>query len=562
MGNWLPTRQQLFAWAENLPTLLKSEEAKKRMFDLRLLKRGLLTLGAIGFLLLAINPLAINTAQADDATFTIKGYRVDGPANFSEQQLAKIFAPYVGEGQNFESLRAAQQALTAAYLESGFGMVNTSLPPQESKDGYITITVKPLSVGKIILKGNDYHDEFNILNAMPALQSGQTMNPSMLARQLRLNNENPSKQASVVLTAAQDDQIDAEVTIADQHPWKAFATYDNTGTDQTGRSRVSVGFQNSNLFDRDQVLTAQYTSSPNNYNTVSIWGLGYQIPIYAWAHDINFYAAYSDVDSGTLNNLLNISSKGYVYGVRYQLNFANRGLYKDKLAFGLEYRDLQPSETFFGSELAFPLDLHPFTLSYTGSYTDPGKLDANFYLAALHNIPGGSIGQQQDFTLNRLGATAEYKILRAGGTLIKVLPAGWYARLQVSGQYTNDLLVNAEQFGIGGEDSIRGFEEREVSNDKGLQLQAELYTLDWYADMPSSKLSARGVAFFDAGRVWRNDPLPGEQQGENISSAGLGVRLGFGNHASLKLDYAHVLAGTSVTKVGSDKLHVLLVLSY
>src|SRR5665647_1565972 len=153
---------------------------KKWTFDWRLLKRGLLIVGATGFLLLAISPLAISAAQADDATFAVKGYHVDGPANFSEQQLARILAPYVGEGQNFESLHAAQQALTAAYLESGFGMVKTSLPPQESKDGYITITVKPVSVGKIILKGNDYHDEFNILNAMPALQSGQTMNPSLL----------------------------------------------------------------------------------------------------------------------------------------------------------------------------------------------------------------------------------------------------------------------------------------------------------------------------------------------------------------------------------------------
>lgn len=514
----------------------------------------------MGFLLLST--LAMHIAQAADTTFFIKGYRIDGPANFNEQQLAQIFAPYIGEGKNFESLRAAQQALAEAYAKAGYGMIKTSLPPQESKDGYITITVKPIKVGEIILKGNEYHDEFNILNAMPALESGETINPSMLARQLRLSNENPSKQATVVLATADDDKVNAEVTIADKRPWKAFATYDNTGTHQTGPSRVSVGYQNSNMFDRDQVLTAQYTTSPNDYGGVRIWGLGYQIPIYSWAHDINVYAAYSDVSSGTINNLLNVSAKGYTYGVRYQLNFANRGFYKDKLAFGLEYRQVLPSVTFSGIQLASEVDLHPFTLSYTGSYTDPGKLDGNFYLAGVANISGGTHGQQSDFAASRFKSNADYKILRGGGSLTKVLPAGWYAKLSASGQYTDDLLVNAEQFGIGGADSVRGFEERQVSDDKGLQASAELYTQDWFINHPMYGLSGRGIAFFDAGKVWRNNPLPRESGSENISSAGLGVRLGFGDNAFLKLDYAHVLDGTHATKAGTEELHALLVFVY
>lgn len=501
-------------------------------------------------------------AMAEDATFEVKGYRVDGPAYFSEQQLAKIFAPYTGEGRSFETLRAAQQALTAAYLEAGFGMVKASLPPQESRDGYITINVKPILLRYTTLTGNSFHDEFNILNALPALQSGEVVRPDMMARQLRLNNENPSKQDSVVLSAVEDNQVDAEITVADKKPWKAFVTYDNTGTPETGPSRISFGYQHSNLFDRDQVLTAQYTTSPNDYGGVRIWGLGYQIPIYSLAHDINIYAAYSDVSSGTISNLLNVSGKGYTFGARYQINFANRGYYKDKLAFGLEYRTVQPSLTFSGVQLANPVDLHPFTLTYSGSYTESGKLDANFYFSAVRNIPGGSHGNDEDFALNRFRSQADYSMLRAGGTLTEALPAGWYARYVASAQYSRDLLVPAEQFGIGGADSVRGFREREVTDDKGAQVSAELYTPDLNQNHPGSFLSLRGVAFFDAGKVWRNDPLPRERSSELISSAGLGLRMGMGQYASLKLDYAHVLDGAQITTSGSDFLHALLVLLY
>jgi hemolysin activation/secretion protein len=503
-----------------------------------------------------------NTGFAAD-TFEIKGYRVEGSTAFSEQQLGVILAPYTGEGKSFDTLREAQKVLTAAYANAGLGMVKITLPPQKSSDGVITLSVKQINVKDITVKGNNNHDEFNILNALPALQTGQTLNTSLLARQIRLSNENPSKQLGITLVPAEDDQINAEIAVTDKRPWKAFATYDNTGTHLTGPSRVSLGFQHTNLFDRDHVFTAQYTTSPNDYGGVHIWGLGYQIPVYSLAHDINFYMAYSDVNSGTLNNLLSVSGKGYIYGVRYQVNFANRGFYKDKLSYGLEYRTLQPSITFSGVQLASPVDLRPFALTYTGSYTEAGKIESNFYVSAVANIPGAEHGKDSDFAANRYKAQADYKLLRIGGSITKALEAGWLARAVVSGQYTEDLLVAAEQFGVGGADSVRGFQEREVIDDKGVQASVELYTPDFFANAESpTNITARGLVFFDAAKVWRNDPLPGEVANENIASYGVGLRVGLGQNLSLKLDYAHVVDGAFVTDEGTDRIHALLVLLY
>ena len=43
--------------------------------------------------------------------------------------------------------------------------------------------------------------------------------------------------------------------------------------------------------------------------------------------------------------------------------------------------------------------------------------------------------------------------------------------------YSPDLLISGEQFGLGGAHSIRGFEERELSADKGIQASLEIYAL-------------------------------------------------------------------------------------
>jgi hemolysin activation/secretion protein len=109
---------------------------------------------------------------------------------------------------------------------------------------------------------------------------------------------------------------------------------------------------------------------------------------------------------------------------------------------------------------------------------------------------------------------------------------------------------------------VRGFEEYEVRNDKGLQASAELYSQDFFANHQASGLSARAMVFYDAGKVWRNAPLPGEQSSEDIASVGLGMRIGIGQYASLKLDYAKVLDGANETQAGSEQLHALFVLVY
>ncbi len=439
-------------------------------------------------LVLVYFSFSVRISWAEGQGFTIQGYKVEGDSQFSEAEVNKLLAKYIGQAKTIEDMKAAQRALTAAYADKGYGIVKITLPPQESKDGYISLLVKQITISNVVVSGNQYHSDENIRHAVPALKEGSAVDPTMLARQLRQSNDNPSKQVTLTLLPAVDDQVDGEIVVADKSPLKLFPTYDNTGTHQTGPSRISVGLQHSNLFGLDHVLTAQYITSPNNYGGVRIWGLGYQLPIYNWAHDISFYAAYSDVNSGTINNLLSISGTGYIYGMRYQQNFANRGYYKDKLIYGLEYRQLRPSVTFFDVELAAPLDLHPASITYSGSYINPGKVDANFSLSAVSNISGGKYGSQQDFTANRFGSDADYKILKLSGAATKSLPRDWVARANFSAQYTEDLLVSAEQFGAGGADSVRGFLEREVRNDKGLQFSAELYTSDL--------LNAAGPAWF------------------------------------------------------------------
>jgi len=116
-----------------------------------------------------------------------------------------------------------------------------------------------------VVEGNKFFDEANIRSSLPSVQPGHSPNIRDIADNLRVANENPAKQTTVLLRGgAEEGQVDAVVRVTDERPSKYSVTFDNTGTAQTGIYRVGVGFQYGNVWNRDHVLSMQYVTSPAN----------------------------------------------------------------------------------------------------------------------------------------------------------------------------------------------------------------------------------------------------------------------------------------------------------
>jgi hemolysin activation/secretion protein len=186
--------------------------------------------------------------------------------------------------------------------------------------------------------------------------------------------------------------------------------------------------------------------------------------------------------------------------------------------------------------------VHPVSLTYSGSLRAPGS-DLNFYLSAAFNIPGGSDGQDEDFKQQgaRFGVgSANYKIYRAGANYVRVLKDDWQFRANFSAQFTNDALVAPEQFGIGGADSVRGFNERYASNDKGNRSTFELYSPDIAKSFGWADGRLRLLAFYDTGTLSRNFTQPNELHHASLDSGGIGFRLSYKTSLTLRMDVAHI----------------------
>src|SRR5262249_14147167 len=177
------------------------------------------------------------------------------------------------------------------------------------------------------------------------------------------------------------------------------AYVDNTGTPNTGNYRLGVGYQHANVFNRDQVLNLQAITSPNHVSDVKIFGAGYRIPIYTWGGVVDVLAGYSNVNSGTVQGLLNGSGSGNVFGLRYTQLLGRWENYEHRASIGLDYRAYKNDVTFAdtGSPLVPNITVHPGTLAYLGRFSRSGRTSRSTS-RTLTTYPAGATASRRTST--------------------------------------------------------------------------------------------------------------------------------------------------------------------
>jgi hemolysin activation/secretion protein len=510
-------------------------------------------------------PAFSQQAPVSSPKFDIVRFVLSGNTLLPAQEVERVVAPFTGQQKDFGDIQGALEALEHAYRDHGYGTVQVVLPEQDITKGVVQFRIVQPRIGKVTIEGNKHFDNANVRRSLPAVREGETPNSSDVARNLQMLAEHPVKQTNVVLrSGAAEGEIDVNVKVTDDKPWRMIFSLDNTGTSETGYWRAGIGYQQTNLFNRDHTLTAQYVTSPTNASDVNIYALGYRVPYYRLNSSFDLIAGYSDVNSGVVQDLFSVSGSGTIFGARWNYYLPKWGQLEQKLITGIDYRAFQNQVILSGTGQGLVPDvtIHPASLTY-GGVLRMAASELNFYAGISANIPGGNDGQDADFAAARAGASADYAIIRYGASYVRAFRNEWQARAALSGQYTSDALVPGEQFGLGGPDTVRGYLLREVTNDRGYAAQLELYTpnVSPMINLPDA-YRARLLAFYDFGSVKRNDALPGEEEGKFIASAGVGLRMTYSKSVSLRMDVAQILKAAGTRHTNDQRVNAALTIVF
>jgi len=496
-------------------------------------------------------PASVPDVQAPlELRFDISRYQIEGNTILPAEAADAAVAPFAGKQRDFGDVQRALEALEAVYRARGYSAVQVFLPEQDLEKGTVILRVLEARIRKLQIEGNKFFDEANIRASLPSLAEGKTPNALDVAKNLRIVNESPAKQTNVTLRAGENDgEIDAIVDVTDENPKKWFITLDDTGNKQSGVNRIGFGFQNSNIGGRDHALTLQYVTSLQRPKTMGIYSLGYHMPLYGRAASMDFIVGYSDVDVGatqTPTGELKFSGRGGVLGMRYNQQLDRIGTYDHRLIFAIDHRNYRNTCSFgiFGAAgcgaAAVSFSLTPVWLTYTGTFNQP-RGQFGFHATAVTNLPGGTKGNQDAIGAARFGANARYWVYRGGLSYAQALEDDWQVRARVDAQYTNQVLVAPEHFGIGGMNSVRGFVERQHADDRGYSASVEAYGPELAEKIGWANWNIRVLGFLDVGRTRRVDALASEVVHNGIASWGFGFRISQQKSFFLRADLAQIL---------------------
>ncbi len=486
-------------------------------------------------------PLYPSTATAQEAPvirFTVTEFKVTGDNPLATEEAQQALRKFLGDHVGLDGLLAAADTLEKSLSDKGFSFHRVNLPPQALKSGVIRLEIIEFRIGKVLLKGNELFSDKNILASVPVLKEGGAPNTRRLSRAMALANEHPAKDIRIVLKESEEAAaIDAHLEVKEKDPRRFFLAANNTGTRETGRARISLGFQHSNLFDRDHVLTLSYTTSPENPDRVKQYGLNYHIPLYEYAGSLRLFASKSSVDSGTLEQVTDVAGKGTVLGARYTHNFLKLGKYRHKVILGLDDKYFDNDVTSGGAVLLDDVRSRPLSIQYEGEYPwQRGKL--GFYAAHIRNLGGGKDNTDNAYALQPRDPGQEWDVFRAGLNgdvyLQNSGKNGWLLRGLFQGQLSNESLISGEQFGVGGSRSVRGFEERAIYGDSGYLISAELWG-------PLLQNNLRLLGFADGGYSKYEEPLASDRESNFLASVGAGVRWSWQRKLGVQADLALVL---------------------
>jgi len=515
--------------------------------------------GLLLWLLLGLSPMCV--AAADEAgqetlRFAITRYAVEGATLLTPAEIEAAVASFIGTDKDFSDVQSALEVIEALYADRGYSAVHVLLPEQEMEAGTVRFQVIEGHYGKVTVKNNRFFSEANLLNAIPSVRSGGVPKSKQVARELRLANENPARQLNVVLKGGErDDELDASLQVSDSKFSQWTLTADNSGTVETGRSRISLAYRHANLFDADQVAQVQAQISPEHTDRSQVVGGSYRIPLYGLGHSVEFFGSYSNINA-VVGGLSNFQGGGLMFSTRYNVPLERRGTFDPRVSFGLDWRRFDkieltspPPTTLFGEIVVTPL---------SAAYATQGRLgkgDVALNTSLTVNVPVAGSGKSADFAaydrINTAAPEPHYKVLRFGASYFLPLAADWQWRTAFSGQWSNDRLIQGEQIRLGGADGVRGFSEGSETGERGGKFNLELYAPAWNM----GGLGTRGLLFADAGRV---QPETGDSTG--IASLGLGLRASYSGSLALRFDAGRIInEGTDPKQQQGDwRLHASL----
>ena len=204
------------------------------------------------------------------------------------------------------------------------------------------------------------------------------------------------------------------------------------------------------------------------------------------------------------------------------------------------------------------LDYLPLALRYDASLRDPWGVTAFGLGLSANAWYSGSLSSLQSIT-GSSESSGHWVILSPTMSRDFLIHTNWILSLHGEGQWASEPLISNEQYGLGGVNSVRGYQEGDVLGDTGWWVGVEQKTPPQVVGLVyrNHRLTVRGSVFMEYGEVYLLDPH-GRQASTALWGTGFGGVASIGANWEARLLFSWPLLTAGTAEAGQPRFNFSL----
>jgi hemolysin activation/secretion protein len=468
-------------------------------------------------------------------TITIKRFEFKGNTVISNEDLAEATKDYLNRPLAFAQVFEVRSAITELYRKRGYVSSGAIIPPQSFRnaEGVVEVQIIEGKLESIEVRGTRRLNP-DYIRSRIALAAGAPVNQKALIEALQLLQLDPLiKNLSAELTAG--TRQGSSVLIVEVEEAKTLhldLSLNNNRSPTIGTLERRLDFTQANLRGLGDRLNVGF-SNTNGSNTLDAT---YTYPLNPRNGTLSFGTSFtlSHVVESPFDRV-DIDANSRYFGVTFRQPL-QRSL-SEEFAVGVSLTNQRSKVTIFD----VPVRLSPGT-EEDGSTTVTAL---RFFQEWTQQNNRQVLVARSQFTLGLgfLGGTSNedapdsnFIAWRGQVQWARVLAPETLLIVRGDLQFSLNPLLRLEQFGLGGQDTVRGYRQNVFLSDSGALASAELRLP--IARLPRQNALLQLAPFIDFGAVWNNSGNPDPEPDPNfLASVGLGLRFQMGDRLSARVDW-------------------------
>ena len=423
----------------------------------------------------------INEAPSTLPKITVSTFSFDGNTLLPTDKLQEIVRPLLNRTIDFEQLQSATAVIENAYSSAGY-LANVTVPPQQIKDGQVTIKIIEGKLGKVVVESENANPRYSLERAKGYFSQGkdgkQYININSLERGLLLLNDVPGTSALGAFEAGSEPGTsDFRVSLKDTPLFVGQVALSNYGSSSTGVAQALANLSFNNISGVGDQAVLNVIQAQGSAYVVG----GYNIPVGSdgWRAGLQTsYLQYKTIPSWSATATQGSANTISAY-TSYALQRSRSA--NANLRFNAEDRNYNNTQS--GTTIS-NYQISAYSAGISGNWANSETSIFNYGLTyTLGHLNINNLTQAgQDYTgPGTAGAYSKYSFnLSHLQELSMISNTTWLNA--INGQLANKNLNSSEQIYLGGPYALRAYPGTQSPGSQGFIYSSELnhrLNADW-----------------------------------------------------------------------------------